>query len=165
MKFVLLLFNIAKGKNIGQLIRTANALGAEEICIIGKKKFSTYGNQNTQQATPFRHFYKVEEAALHYHEQGYDIVGVEITENSFDVNTHDFVKNTVFILGNEWDGIKPSILELCDYCVFIPQFGVGASLNVTVAAGIVLNGFMKGCTTSNKIDKYKFLPRTEHDNT
>ena len=57
MKFVLLLFNIQKNTNLGNLIRTANAFGAFEVCIVGRKKFSSYGNQQTKSETKFRHFF------------------------------------------------------------------------------------------------------------
>jgi tRNA G18 (ribose-2'-O)-methylase SpoU len=42
------------------------------------------------------------------------------------------------VFGNEVSGVDPAILELCDGGVEIPQFGMKHSLNVSIAAGIVL---------------------------
>ncbi|MFT4727084.1 MAG: 23S rRNA (guanosine2251-2'-O)-methyltransferase [Granulosicoccus sp.] len=156
MKFVLLIFNIKSNTNIGQLIRTANAFGAEEICIIGRKKFSTYGNQRTASTTKFRRVYQIDEAITQYKNLNYDFVGIEITDESVSINEKDFENNTVFILGNEGTGIHEHILTKCDYCVYIPQFGSGASINVNTACGIVFNVFTKNRKNPNRIDGFKF---------
>lgn len=156
MKFVLLIFNIKSNTNIGQLIRTANAFGAEEICVIGRKKYSTYGNQRTSSTTKFRHFYKIDEAITSYKNLGYDFVGIEITAESISINEKNFENDSVFILGNEGAGIDGRILTLCDYCVYIPQFGSGASINVNTACGIVFNVFTSNRDGVKKIEGFKF---------
>ncbi len=130
MKFVLLLFNIQKNTNLGNLIRTANAFGVFEICVVGKRKYSSYGSQQTKSETNFRHFYQINDAHTYYNNIGFDFVGVEIARNALSINENIFYKDTVFIMGNETSGISKETLEKCDYCVFIPQFGAGASINV-----------------------------------
>ena len=157
MKFVLLLFNIQKNKNFGNLIRTANVFGVEEVCVVGRKGFSTHGNQNTKLDTQFRHFYKMHEAFDFYAKLNYEFVGVEIGENFRSINTQVFSRDSVFILGNETSGIQAEIIAQCDYCVYIPQFGSGASLNVNVACGIVLNAFVANKGQHNKIVDAKFV--------
>lgn len=159
MNFVLLIFNIKSNTNIGQLIRTANAFGAEEICVIGRKKFSSYGNQRTASSTKFRHFYSIDDALNDYKNRHYDVVGVEITSDAISINETSFAKDTVFVLGNEGTGIQETVLSQCDFCVYIPQFGSGASINVNTACGIVFNEFTKERTNHNKIDGNKFEGR------
>jgi tRNA G18 (ribose-2'-O)-methylase SpoU len=156
MKFVLLIFNIKSNTNFGQLIRTANAFGAVEICFIGRKKFSSYGSQGTTSATNFRHFYQVNDAIAYYKELNYDFVGIEISKASISINEKEFENDTVFVLGNEGAGISEAILNKCDYCVYIPQFGSGASINVNAACGIVFNSFTKNRNDHNNIDGFKF---------
>ncbi|NRB37690.1 MAG: RNA methyltransferase [Pseudomonadales bacterium] len=157
MEFVVLLYNIEKNTNLGQIIRTANALGAKEICVIGKKKFSSYGNQKTKSTTAFRHFFAFSDAQAFYKGEGFDIVAVEIGPQSRSINAHKFVNDTVFILGNESNGVPDKAIALCDYCVYIPQYGTGASINVNVACGIVINAFMQGSDRSaNVIVEKKF---------
>ena len=156
MNFVLLIFNIQSNTNIGQLIRTANAFGAQEICVIGRKKFSTFGNQRTAGATKMRHFFQINDALSHYKNLHYDIVGVEITATAESINDKKFTHDSVFILGNEGAGLHEAIIQACDYCVFIPQFGSGASINVNTASGIIFNAFTKDRKDYNRIDGYKF---------
>ena len=158
MEFVLLLYNIEKNTNLGQIIRTANALGAKEICVIGKKKFASYGNQRTKGETRFRHFFQFVEAQAYYKSLHFDVVAVEICPDSISVNQHQFSSDTVFVLGNESAGVSAKALELCDYSVHIPQYGSGASINVNVACGIVLNAFMQQSEASvNRIVENKFI--------
>lgn len=164
MNFVLLIFNIKSNTNIGQLIRTANAFGAAEICVIGRKKFSSYGNQRTASTTRFRHFYQVDDAIAYYKELNYDFVGIEISKTSISINEKEFENDTVFVLGNEGAGISEIILDKCDYCVYIPQFGSGASINVNAACGIVFNSFTRNRNDHNNIDGFKFENSTiQHD--
>ena len=65
----------------------------------------------------------------------------------------------MFVLGNEGTGIQENVLLQCDFCVYIPQFGSGASINVNTACGIVFNVFTKERTNHNKIDGNKFEGR------
>lgn len=164
MSFVLLVFNIQSNTNIGQLIRTANAFGAKEICVVGRKKYSTYGNKRTAATTSIRHFFSVGDALSFYKAQNYDIAGIEIGQHSKSINEIEFSRDTVFILGNEGTGIQNDILIRCDYCVFIPQFGSGASINVNTACGIVFNVFTKHRTDFNTIIDCKFTPKQSLDN-
>ncbi len=138
---VLLLFNIQNSDNFGMLIRTANALGVHELCLIGRKRFEPHGNQGTIGSTARRHFFRYDDAIEYYRSEGFDIVGVEIGAQSQPVHEHPFRKSTVFVMGNEAQGLSDSQLDACDYCLFIPQYGSGESLNVNVACGIVLHHF------------------------
>jgi len=66
---------------------------------------------------------------------------VEIHAASQPVQSQPFRRSTAFMVGNEGIGLSPQQLQACDYFVQIPQYGRGASLNVNVAAGIVLHHF------------------------
>lgn len=157
MRSVLMLFNIQKAGNFGKLIRTANALGVFEICIVGRREYATHGHHDTKSATEFRHFFKPLDAIEYYRTEGFDIVGVEIGEDAKNINSHIFSRDTVLLMGNETTGISPDLLARCDYWVYVPQFGVGASLNVNVAAGIVLNAFNAQRDNHNPIVGAKFV--------
>ncbi|HEY6528220.1 MAG TPA: TrmH family RNA methyltransferase [Cellvibrionaceae bacterium] len=157
MRSVLLLFNIQKAGNFGNLIRTANALGVAEVCIAGRREFATHGNHRTKLATEFRHFFKPADALHFYRNEGFDLVAAEIGESAVNINKHIFTRDTLFLMGNETTGVHADLLQLCDYSLYIPQFGVGASLNVNVAAGIILNAFNMHRTDHNIIEGAKFL--------
>jgi hypothetical protein len=75
-------------------------------------------------------------------QRGARILGVEIAPSAVSVATLPFSGPTAFILGNEGSGMSAAQCAVCDAFVYIPQHGPGtASLNVAVAAGIVLHRF------------------------
>ena len=139
--FYLVLFNIAKKNNLGNLIRTANAFGAKEILIVGKKRFHEFGSFGTSKASKKRHFYSLEEAVVFLREQNCTIYGVEILPQATAVDETVFDSPSAFMMGNEGDGLSETQIQACDRFVYIRQFGTGGSMNVNVAAGIVLHRF------------------------
>ena len=137
----LILFNIAKYKNLGGLIRTANALGVSEVIVVGRKQVATYGNFQTKSRTPRRHFFDLASAAEYLHGENCRILGIEITNDAEPIHSHPFQGSTAFLPGNEGTGLTDSHRAVCDGFVYIPQYGTGASLNVNVATGIVLHHY------------------------
>lgn len=137
-----LVHNVAKRHNVGTLARSATALGVSEFILVGRRDFNSFGSHGSTSHLPFRHFYSLQDARLFLKEKDCDICGVEITDDALAVNQHPFKKSTAFLLGNEGSGLSAKECEICDFFVYIPQYGCGtASLNVTVAASIVLHHF------------------------
>ncbi|RWR76621.1 putative TrmH family tRNA/rRNA methyltransferase [Cinnamomum micranthum f. kanehirae] len=163
--------NVAKRHNVGTLARSATAFGVSELVLVGRRDFNAFGSHGSTSHLRFRHFHSLSEARLYlknartsetltlsyffeedvdecnvvggdFQERDCDICGVEITDGAVAVNHHPFRKSTAFLLGNEGTGLSAKELEICDFFVYIPQYGCGtASLNVTVAASIVLHHF------------------------
>ncbi|KAL1334731.1 hypothetical protein HN51_063709 [Arachis hypogaea] len=134
--------NIAKRHNVGTLARSATAFGVSELILVGRRDFNSFGSHGSSAHLRFRHFHSLHDARQFLKEKDFDICGVEITENAMPVNQHPFKKSTAFLLGNEGTGLSAKECEICDFFVYIPQYGGGtASLNVTVAASIVLHHF------------------------
>lgn len=134
--------NIAKRHNVGTLARSATAFGVSEMILVGRRDFNAFGSHGSTSHVNFRHFHSLSDARVFLKSKDCDICGVEITDNAVDVTQHPFKKSTAFLLGNEGMGLSAKECEICDFFVYIPQYGVGtASLNVTVAASIVLHHF------------------------
>ncbi|KAL6193854.1 hypothetical protein ACLB2K_034938 [Fragaria x ananassa] len=134
--------NIAKRHNVGTLARSATAFGVSELILVGRREFNAFGSHGSTSHVRFRHFHSLQDARQFLKDRDCDICGVEITDNAMPVNHHPFTKSTAFLLGNEGTGLSAKEYEICDFFVYIPQYGDGtASLNVTVAASIVLHQF------------------------
>ncbi|OIW18453.1 hypothetical protein TanjilG_13205 [Lupinus angustifolius] len=135
--------NIAKRHNVGTLARSATAFGVSELILVGRRDFNSFGSHGSSSHLRFRHFHSLHDARTFLKDdRDCDICGVEITNDAVAVNQHPFKKNTAFLLGNEGTGLSPKEIEICDFFVYIPHYGPGtASLNVTVAASIVLHHF------------------------
>lgn len=134
--------NIAKRHNVGTLARSATAFGVSELILIGRRDFNSFGSHGSTSHLRFRHFYSLSDAKSFLKDKDCDICGVEITDTASPVNQHPFQRSTAFLLGNEGSGLSAKECEVCDFFIYIPQYGCGtASLNVTVAASIVLHHF------------------------
>ena len=71
---------------------------------------------------------------------GYLIIGIEQVEKSYELQNFVPEKNKKYALvfGHEVNGVSQEAIDLCDYCIEIPQFGTKHSFNIAVSAGIVL---------------------------
>ncbi|KAL5720151.1 hypothetical protein ACHQM5_012845 [Ranunculus cassubicifolius] len=124
------------------MARSATTFGVSELILIGRRDFNAFGSHGSTSHLRFRHFHSLIEAKTYLKDKDFDICGVEITHESLHVNQHPFTKSTAFLLGNEGTGLSAKECEICDFFVYIPQYGGGiASLNVTVSASIVLHHF------------------------
>nr|CAD1829671.1 unnamed protein product [Ananas comosus var. bracteatus] len=140
---VVVVHNVAKRHNVGTLARSAAAFGVSEVVVVGRRDFNSFGSHGSTSHLRFRHLSSLPLARRYLKEErDYDICGVEIVDGAMPVTDHPFRKSTAFLLGNEGTGLSERECEICDFFVYIPQYGGGtASLNVTVAASIVLHHF------------------------
>jgi tRNA G18 (ribose-2'-O)-methylase SpoU len=142
---IAVLENIRSAYNVGSVFRTADAFLIESIYITGytarppHKEISktALGAQDT---VDWKYFETTKEAIEHLKKEEYKIYAVEQVSGSVSLEKiHDLPVNKIaFIFGNEVSGVDQKIISLCDGCVEIPQFGMKHSLNISVAAGIVL---------------------------
>ncbi|KAF7458330.1 tRNA/rRNA methyltransferase-like protein [Cryptosporidium felis] len=141
-EFYLILSNISKRQNFGTLLRSACGFGVSEVLVVGEKKLMTFGNKGTLPHLSLTNYKNIHQVVEIIREKEMDLVGVEIGPNSKPIYPHPFRRSTAFILGNEGTGISEKYSSLCDYLIYIPQYGVGtASLNVAIAGSIVFHHF------------------------
>ncbi len=135
----LLLVNIDRDNNIGNIIRSANTFGVEEVLIYGRKKFDRRTSVGAEFFMKFRHIRFIEELAPL--KQEFDtILGLEQTPDSVELHSYQWPENQNILIavGNEGQGLPQEILDICGQTLEIEQYGTTRSLNVSVATGIVL---------------------------
>ena len=153
LNYGVLIMNILYDNNAGNIIRSANAFGAKEIILYGHKKFDRRASVGTEFYSYFRHIKYVEDLEEVFSE--YDtIVSIENTEDALPLASFKWKKDkkTLLIFGQESSGIPEEILKKSDFKVKITQFGSVRSLNVAVAAGIVMHDYS---LKVGALDKYK----------
>jgi len=143
--FSVLLINIEHDLNLSNIVRSANAFGAREVILFGKKHFDRRGCVGANHYIRIRNVKSVEELEPILKE--YDkVVAAENNVNApFDVSTFPWSKYETYLLvfGQESCGIPAEILDRCHYTVEIEQRGSVRSLNLAVAAGIIMYEVMK----------------------
>jgi 23S rRNA (guanosine2251-2'-O)-methyltransferase len=141
----LLLENIRSMHNVGSVFRTADAFLVESIYLCGYTPRPPHRDIHktalgATETVDWKYMDDPQEAAKFLKNEGFKIVGVEQVAGS--VRLQDFKltegEKLVLIFGNEVDGVSEEVLEYCDACIEIPQFGMKHSLNVSVVAGMVL---------------------------
>eukprot|EP00775_Hariotina_reticulata_P013300 gene13300-13429_t len=112
-------------------------------CLVGSRQFNTFGSHGAADYVAMRHFDRIHDCVKYLKESaGCQVLGVEIHPSAVPVHQQPFTGNTAFMLGDEGQGLSEKQMQLCDGFVYISQYGEGtASLNVAVAASIVLHNF------------------------
>jgi 23S rRNA (guanosine2251-2'-O)-methyltransferase len=142
---ILMLENIRSMHNVGSVFRTADAFLAESIYLCGYTPRPPHRDIHktalgATETVEWVYSERAEEAARKLKSAGYRIVGVEQVAVSVPLQQFRIAgdEKIVLIFGNEVEGVSEELLALCDECIEIPQFGMKHSLNVSVAAGMVL---------------------------
>jgi 23S rRNA (guanosine2251-2'-O)-methyltransferase len=142
---IAVLENIRSAYNVGSVFRTADAFLIESIFITGytakpPHKEITKTALGAQDSVDWKYFETTKEAIEHLKKNGYKVYAVEQVTDSISLERLSYLSfnEIAFVFGNEVSGLEHETISLCDGCVEIPQFGMKHSLNISVAAGIVL---------------------------
>lgn len=143
LPFVILLDGITDVRNFGAIARTAEAAGADALIIPEHGSVSVGGDAVKTSAgallrLPVCRERSILGAAKYLKENGYRLVGV--TEKA-DINytTINYTDAPIaIVMGSEDTGISSDVLRVCDEFASIPMLGHIASLNVSVAAGVIM---------------------------
>ncbi|MFO7622489.1 MAG: RNA methyltransferase [Bacteroidales bacterium] len=143
--FVVVLDNVRSQSNVGSVFRTADAFLTERIYLCGIT--STPPHRDIQktalgatESVEWKYYPDTLEAISGLKANGYRIAGIEQTEGS--VFLQDFRirpgEKYALVFGHEVNGVGQKVIDQCDFCIEIPQFGTKHSFNIAVSAGIVL---------------------------
>jgi 23S rRNA (guanosine2251-2'-O)-methyltransferase len=138
----LVLDQVEDPRNLGAIIRSAAASGVSGIVIQTRRSCGLTSAVFSASAGTVAHV-KVSEvpniknALRVFKDEGYQIVGTDArsTQLYWEV---DYSVNTVFVMGSEGKGLRKTVRDLCDVMVKIPMDKKVASLNVSVATGVLL---------------------------
>lgn len=143
---VIILDNIRSMHNVGSVFRTADAFLIEAICLCGFTPQPPHRDIHktalgATETVDWLYFETTKAAVEDLLKRDYTIYAVEQAEGSISLEqfkVNPFQKIAI-IMGNEVEGVDADVLPLCNGgCIEIPQLGMKHSLNISVAAGIVM---------------------------
>lgn len=147
---VVVLDHVRSLYNVGSIFRTCDAFRMNGVCLCGITAQPPNPEIHktalgAEDSVPWRYFKKTEDAVNWLKEDGYTILAIEQCEGSTMLyNFHrDSNEKYAIILGNEVKGVQQQVVDMCDGCLEIPQYGTKHSMNVSVTAGIVLWHLLK----------------------
>ncbi len=142
---IVVLDNVRSLHNVGSVFRTCDAFLVEAVYLCGITSTPPHaeihktalGAENT---VSWKHFEDTQLAVDELKTLGYTVFAIEQAEGSTQLPNLklDKSKKYAVILGNEVRGVQQSVVDACDGCIEIPQFGTKHSLNVSVTGGIII---------------------------
>lgn len=145
LPLVVVLDNVRSLYNVGSVFRTGDAFRVSEIILCGITATPPHTEIHktalgAEESVKWRYYKNTVDAVKQLRDEGYRLLSIEQCENS--TMLQDFYPDTsvpyAVILGNEVKGVQQEVVDACDGCLEIPQFGTKHSMNVSVTAGIVI---------------------------
>ena len=129
--------------NIGSVVRTANAFLAEEVHIVGRRRWNKRGAMVTDRYQHVRHHEDAAALAEWAAERDLPIIGIDNLPGAVPLETADVPRSCVLVFGQEGDGLTPLARQSCSAVLSIAQFGSTRSINVGAAAAIAMHAWVR----------------------
>lgn len=150
LPLVVVLDDVRSLYNVGSVFRSCDAFRISAIYLCGITACPPHAEIHktalgAEESVAWRYFSTAEEAVRSLQTEGFFVYSIEQVEGSTKLHhlTLDRRQKYAVVLGNEVKGVHQSVVDLSDGCLEIPQWGTKHSLNVSVAAGMVVWEFAK----------------------
>lgn len=145
LPLVVVLDSVRSMNNVGSVFRTADAYRIERILLCGITSTPPQPEIHktalgAELSMEWQFFESSVEAVRSLIEQGYTVLAIEQAEGSVSLDDFHPCRGSKYaiVLGHEVNGVSQHVIDLCHGCIELPQYGTKHSLNVSVAAGIVI---------------------------
>jgi len=155
--------NIHDPHNVSAILRTCDAVGVQDVYLLYTvQAFPKLGKKSSSSAVKWidtHKFSNTAELKKHLLSRGITLYGTYLSENARSIYEVDWTQPSAIVLGNEHSGISEEALGICDQTVSIPMFGMIESLNVSVAAAVILYEAAR-----QRLQKGLYSPRSRNPN-
>lgn len=150
MPLIVVLDHVRSLYNVGSVFRSSDAFCVESIYLCGITATPPQVEIHktalgAEDSVDWKYYDDTKSAVRDLKECGVEVLAVEQVEGSTMLKSFQPQKGKRYaiILGNEVKGVQQEVVDLCDGCIEIPQFGTKHSLNVSVTAGILIWEFAR----------------------
>lgn len=138
----LVLSNIHDPHNVSAIYRSCDAFGVKNVHLhYTRTAFPVLGRKSSASARKWvdtvRHK-NADEMFAKLREQDFQVLATSFSDKAKSLWEWDFLRPTAIILGNEHEGVEDDLLARSDGEIYIPMLGMIQSLNVSVAAAVIL---------------------------
>lgn len=134
--------NTERDFNMGTIVRSANAFGVRHIHVIGRRQWNKRGAMATDKYLHINYHASTADFVQAMRQAGRVIIAADNITGSTALASTTLDKNAVIVFGQEGPGISDELAAQADKIVAIEQFGSTRSINVGVAAGIVMYAWL-----------------------
>ena len=138
--------NLNKSHNAAAVIRTSEAFGVSAVHFIesnAEYKDHRAVTQGSHRWVDVETHGSTGDCFTNLRERGYTIVGTALHEESIVPAELPVDRPIALVFGNELDGLTREAIDSCDRIVRIPMYGFVESLNISVAAALLISGLME----------------------
>lgn len=150
LPLVVVLDEVRSLYNVGSVFRSSDAFAVSAVYLCGITAVPPNAEIHktalgAEDSVDWKYFKRTQDAVNELKADGYEMLAIEQVEHSTMLQhmTLDPQKKYAIILGNEVKGVQQEVVDMCDGCIEIPQFGTKHSLNVSVTAGILIWEFAR----------------------
>ncbi len=129
--------------NIGTIVRNANAFNVSAVHIIGKRHWNRRGAMVTDRYLNIIQHATVDDFIAVMHADNRHVIAVDNFDGALPLSQTKLPKHAVLVFGGEGPGLSAEMVAAAEKLVMIEQFGSTRSVNVGVAAGIVMYSWMQ----------------------
>lgn len=132
---------VHKGRNLSAIVRTADAVGICDVhSVIGDKDYKSFRGTalGSHRWVKVHRHTDIDQPVSLLQARGFQVVAAHLSDAAVDYHDVDYTRPTALLMGSEKKGLSGSASELADVHITIPMVGMVESLNVSVAAGIIL---------------------------
>lgn len=129
--------------NIGTIVRNANAFNVAAVHIIGKRHWNRRGAMVTDRYLTIVHHATVDDFVVAMKSENRHIIAVDNFDGATPLSQTNLPPHSVLVFGGEGPGLSEYMVAASEQLVMIEQFGSTRSVNVGVAAGIVMYEWMQ----------------------
>ncbi len=151
---VVVMDNIRSMHNVGSVFRTSDGFLIDGICLCGFTPQPPHRDIHktalgATETVDWVYYENTTDAVDALKQKGYKVYAIEQTEGSISLEQFKQLHPNIseqpvaFVFGNEVDGVDEDVIAACDGVIEIPQWGMKHSLNISVAAAIVLWEFVR----------------------
>ncbi len=145
LPLVVVLDGVRSLYNVGSVFRTSDAFRVAGVVLCGITATPPNAEIHktalgAEDSISWNYYADTMEAAAWLRSEGYTLLAIEQCEGSTMLQDFDPEPNKKYavVLGNEVKGVQQQVVDACDACLEIPQFGTKHSMNVSVTAGIII---------------------------
>lgn len=129
--------------NIGTVVRTANAFGARDVHIVGRRRWNRRGAMVTDRYQHVHYHATATDLAAWAQEHGLVVVGVDNVPGAVPIETITLPRHCLLLFGQEGPGLSVTARAAATLVCSIVQYGSTRSINVGVASGIAMHTWVR----------------------
>ncbi|QHC65244.1 rRNA methyltransferase [Rathayibacter sp. VKM Ac-2759] len=128
--------------NIGSIVRSANAFGAEAVHIVGRRRWNKRGAMVTDRYQHVQHHETVADLVQWAAEAEVPLIAIDNVPGCVPLETYALPERCVLLFGQEGPGLSAEALAASDAILEISQFGSTRSINASAAAAVTMHAWV-----------------------